>query len=210
VLSDQNTLNLVWVFTAILLPIVPALLLYKLLPSTADVSGPFHGLKIKLGGAFAGYFLLVLVVFFWPRPKAAYEVWTVKGMIQDESGAALPQEKFNVNIQPRTIDYTQNEGTFEMDILVKRGQSGQPKFPKLLVEWQPAQAFGNAYVHLDPTDQLFATKKYKLNVNSQWREITVTEPIMLEQKVTEKPYAPAEPAPKPTVLPPSATPIKTP
>jgi hypothetical protein len=207
--TDQNTLNWIWVLTAILLPIIPAFILYKFLPASADVSGPFYGLEIKLGGSVAIYFLLVLIIYFGPRPKAAYEVWTVKGKIQDRDGGSLSQDKINLNIQPRTVDYIQDEGTFEMDILVKRGQSGQSKFPKLLVEWQPAQAFGNATVHLDPSDQVFAAKKYNMNVNDKWREITITDPIVLEQKIPEKPYAPAQPAPKPTVLPATATPVNT-
>lgn len=48
--------------TILLLPIIPAYILYKFLPaSDTDVSGPYKGLSIKLKGAFAGYFLLVLV-----------------------------------------------------------------------------------------------------------------------------------------------------
>ncbi len=46
----------------LILPIIPAYILYKFLPeSDTDVSGPYKGLSIKLKGAFAGYFLLVLV-----------------------------------------------------------------------------------------------------------------------------------------------------
>ena len=51
----------------LLLPLLPAFLLYKFLPSKTSVSGPFKGLNIKLTGAFGGYFLLVLTsigVFF--------------------------------------------------------------------------------------------------------------------------------------------------
>ena len=202
--TNPNAVNLIWVFTAILLPIVPALLLYKLLPSTADVSGPFHGMQIKLGGAFAGYFLLVLVIFFWPRSNPAYEVWTVRGYIQDENGTNLSQDKVTFTITPRSIEFNQEEGTFEMDILVKRGQFGQAKFPTLGVEWQPAQPFGNATVHLDPSNQLFG-KRYELKVDKSLREITVTEPIKLEKKLQEAAYAPAEAAPQPTVLPASVT-----
>lgn len=204
--TDPNTVNLIWVFTAILLPIIPAFILYKLLPSTADVSGPFRGLQIKLTGAFGGYFLLVLVIFFWPRPKArdlAYEVWTLKGQIQDEDGAVLPRDKINLNIQPRSVEYIE-DGSFEMDILVKRGQSGQVKFPTLLVERQPAQPFGNATIHLDPSTERFG-KKYAREMKPNLREITITEPIKLK-KIEEKAYVPPPgPAPKPTVLPASTT-----
>ncbi len=45
----------------LLLPLIPAYVLYKFLPaSETDVSGPYQGLSIKLKGAFAGYFLLLL------------------------------------------------------------------------------------------------------------------------------------------------------
>ena len=46
----------------LLLPLIPAFLIYKFLPvSDTDVSGPYQGLSLKLKGAFAGYFLLVLI-----------------------------------------------------------------------------------------------------------------------------------------------------
>jgi hypothetical protein len=183
-----NTANLVWVFTAILLPIIPALILYKLLPSTADVQGPFHGLQIKLGGAFAGYFLLVMVVYFWPREKppeltqTTYEVWTVKGQIQNDDGTTLQQ--INLSIQPRGVDYVPQDGSFEMDILVRRGQSGEEKFPSLLIEREPPVAFSNAVMHLDPLD-----KKYIANTRS--RVISIKDPIKLKN-VQEKPYSPPQ------------------
>ena len=44
----------------LLLPLVPAYILYKTLPSRTTVTGPFRGLNIQLTGAFGGYFLLVL------------------------------------------------------------------------------------------------------------------------------------------------------
>lgn len=46
----------------LIIPIIPAYILYKFLPaSDTDVSGPFKGLTLKMKGAFAGYFLLVLI-----------------------------------------------------------------------------------------------------------------------------------------------------
>lgn len=46
----------------LLIPVIPAFILYKFLPaSDTDVSGPYKGLSLKLKGAFAGYFLLVIV-----------------------------------------------------------------------------------------------------------------------------------------------------
>jgi hypothetical protein len=54
----------------LLMPMVPAVFFYWLLPGSATVSGPFKKLNIRLTGAFAGYFLLVLV---------SYGYFTIKG-----------------------------------------------------------------------------------------------------------------------------------
>ena len=55
----------------LLLPLIPAFLLYKFLPSRTSVTGPFKGLNLKLTGAFGGYFLLVLTAIgvFFPLLK---------------------------------------------------------------------------------------------------------------------------------------------
>lgn len=199
--TDPNTVNLIWICTMILLPIIPAYILYKTLPAKTAVSGPFQGLRIDLSGAFAGYFLLVIVIVTFGRPVKAdltYEVWTVKGKIEDEDGGVLPRDKINLNLQPRSVEYL-DDGAFEMDILVRRGQSGQVKFPTLLVERQPAQAFGNETVHLDSSMEKLG-KKYARDINKESREITITDPIKLK-KLAEKPYAPPAAAPNPTVLP---------
>lgn len=67
-----TTYSLLYVLAAVmLLPLVPAFLLYKFLPSRTSVGGPFKGLNIKLTGAFSGYFLLVITAIgiFFPLLK---------------------------------------------------------------------------------------------------------------------------------------------
>ena len=66
------TNSLLYVLAAVmLLPLIPAFLLYKFLPSRTSVGGPFKGLNIKLTGAFGGYFLLVITAIgiFFPLLK---------------------------------------------------------------------------------------------------------------------------------------------
>ena len=67
-----TTNTFLYVLAAVmLLPLIPAFLLYKFLPSRTSVSGPFKGLNVKLTGAFGGYFLLVLtsIGIFFPLLK---------------------------------------------------------------------------------------------------------------------------------------------
>lgn len=51
--------------TILLLPLIPAYIIYKFLPvgkaDDTNITGPYKGLSLKLKGAFAGYFLLVIV-----------------------------------------------------------------------------------------------------------------------------------------------------
>jgi hypothetical protein len=58
----MDTYNLMLTLAFVLIiPLIPALIIYKYLPSKTAVKGPFKGLNINLTGAFGGYFLLVII-----------------------------------------------------------------------------------------------------------------------------------------------------
>jgi hypothetical protein len=90
-------------FLIVLLPVVPAFVLFKFLPesSKADVAGPYQKLKIKLGGAFAGYFVVALLLsgllsrYFLLVPGGTYHMWSVRGQINLDQGE-LKEEMFAV------------------------------------------------------------------------------------------------------------------
>lgn len=67
--------GLIIFFAVVLVPLAPAWILYRHLPSKAAVGGPFQGLSLKLGGAVAGYFLIALfgasVLIHYVSPKQA-------------------------------------------------------------------------------------------------------------------------------------------
>jgi hypothetical protein len=80
----------------LLLPIIPAFLLFKALPSSATVDGPLAGLTVKLGGAFGGYVALTvfMALFFAEKiqePKATYREWEISGpvVVDGDSGMAM-------------------------------------------------------------------------------------------------------------------------
>ena len=57
----ENFNLLFYLAIVLLIPLLPAFILYKFLPSKTMVNGPFKGLNLNLTGAFGGYFLLVLI-----------------------------------------------------------------------------------------------------------------------------------------------------
>jgi hypothetical protein len=59
----DDLINISYILIIFLVPIIPAYFIYKVLPQTSDaeVIGPFAGLKIKLTGALAGYFIITLL-----------------------------------------------------------------------------------------------------------------------------------------------------
>lgn len=84
-MSDQ----LIVLSAIVLLPIIPAYLLFKLLPSKADVTGPFHGQKVALGGAFAGYVVLLIFISTYYAKNLhgpVYRKWTVHGRLRFPAG----------------------------------------------------------------------------------------------------------------------------
>lgn len=136
--------NLAFVVTVVLLPIVPAYLLYRLLPSRADVEGPLQGLQIKLSGAFAGYFLLVLTLLGFWRFLPAYEVWAVRGQLHfaDEQGA-FDENLVRFSLQPPRSTISP-DGRFEVSVFAFPDQSGNVRLPTLVVEhpgYRPAGVF---------------------------------------------------------------------
>ena len=123
----------------VLLPIVPAFLFYTYLPSTTIAEGPFKGLQIQLTGAFAAYFLTLLVVIgaaeVWTGSASArrveelerelatlkgeldqqFALWTIKGWVQEDGlpGAPPDFDRAQVVIRPPQPVVTRN-GTFSI------------------------------------------------------------------------------------------------
>ncbi|MBW3535560.1 MAG: hypothetical protein KY453_10160 [Gemmatimonadetes bacterium] len=124
--------TLVLMAMIILLPIVPAYLLYRLLPSTGDVQGPWQGLQIKLGGAFAGYFLLVVTLLGFWKTLPTYEVWGVEGRLDFADGQGDPGlVGFSLRPSNSTVS---PDGRFRVSVFAFPDQSGAAALPMLVVD----------------------------------------------------------------------------
>jgi hypothetical protein len=84
----------------ILVPIIPAYLLFKKLKSSAEAAGPVSPIKeftVKFGGAFAAYFPIFLLLYFKlpnqfaQQPDPIKDLWEIKGNVTDATTNRLIQ-----------------------------------------------------------------------------------------------------------------------
>ena len=130
-------MSLLIVVLVILLPILPAFLLFRALPSKAMVSGPLQGFKVNLGGAFAGYFAVVVLliashtILFPPPP--IYQVWELSGTITDENGNPIqPLGATDVAFDP-PIFQPDLGGVFTVRFATTLDAAGKMTFPKIFI-----------------------------------------------------------------------------
>ena len=133
----------------ILIPLLPAYLLYKTLPATAVVQGPFKGLNVNLQGAFGGYFVLVLLAFavaqaFQPEDTyPRYEEYELLGSVtlDGQNDQQLDPRLFEMFMHPRVerVEGPIGRNNFEWatTLPLSRGDDGSLSWPyeRLLIEY---------------------------------------------------------------------------
>ena len=156
----------------VLLPIVPAYLLFRLLASHAAVSGKLQSLKIKLGGAFAGYFAVVaLLIYTYPtwHPQSPYQLWKVKARVVDDKGAGIqPLDLGDVSLTPPYFQ-PNVDGSFTLTVSSAPGVGSSPDYPTLNINHKD---FGPVAISLDPKS---AKTRQGVSVDDKSHEITISE-----------------------------------
>jgi len=174
------TQDLTYLAALVLLPIAPAYLLYRNLPSRATVAGPFKGLNIRLTGAFGGYFLVFLVLGtqIYPRLNPAphqHELWTVSGFVALPPSSD-PTAVRNVDLMirppdPRVLD----NGRFTVEVLVPIDEQRRASLPTLIIT---SPQYRSAYIILAEDTAAFAAD-YRLRTDPHSRTITILDSIHL-------------------------------
>jgi hypothetical protein len=166
----ENTLVILAVL--VLLPLIPAFILFKLLPAGAEVDGLMAGLKVKLGGAFGGYIALtVFLATFYanslkPDPSAI-ETWTVIGEVAHTPG----YEAITCKLSPAlAIEPGDN---FEWQIPVVKGS----KLPHVAFQ---AAGYEPETLWLSETDHI--NKRFPIDVDAAKHIVRVKTPITLHKK----------------------------
>jgi hypothetical protein len=192
VLIAIGSLYFVWV----LVPLVPAILIYKLFPSTPlTVTGPFAGFKVNAGGAFAGYLLIFAgtylpiipptrdIIAGWQR-----EFWILKGDIklvhEDNSDIPYSQQLFS---QLRVVKPLPNKFDGSQATLKIEEEEGGG-LPTVVIELP----------QFDDTNLPLRSMSDKITVDRFNRIITLKEPITIKESSTGGAVRPVATAPSRT------------
>lgn len=186
----ETTLSIVIMVIVLLVPAIPAFFLFKYLPSTGDVTGPWHGLQLRLGGAFAGYVIVVLIaVQIRPQELQHYHTWTVAGSIATKPALGDPDPNINdivIRIVPPRLSIM-NQGSFEWEIPVIEDAAGRLQFPLLQID---LPGYRGVTLPLGPT-RTYGAIAADATYDESNRLIYIKTPITLESKKSVQAYAPA-------------------
>jgi len=172
-LTDQNSVNLVFLLAVILVPIIPGYIFFKSFPSSSEVQGIWKDWRIKLTGAFGGYFVLFFILFetlkpkITPPPSSAPQLWKLEGefsadsQISDDNridfysdkitGSSRPQKRFHIEF-------------YKYD---------QEDFPNVILQPQPESDYAPVPIYLDKATQNIP-HDYQISPSNENRVISVT------------------------------------
>ena len=196
-----TTNTFVYVLAAVLLlPLIPAFLLYKFLPSKTNVSGPFKGLNLKLTGAFGGYFLLVLIAVgvFFPLLKneqariieqqnekikqlennlSNHQQWVMKGYI-----ASTSPKQTKVFFDESGTNFWET-GEFAMNFNAELDK-GKPLLPKALCIFNKDD--GYKVLNLSRDFKSDDIKNYGINFDDSSHVIKIDSVVDIQSKAKAK------------------------
>jgi hypothetical protein len=178
---------IVMILVILLAPGIPAYILYsRLPPERTIVKGPFKGFQLDLTGAFAAYFLLVIVsisfiVTFmskrrqWYEERAQFETWVVNGKLEGEDSAA-PLTDASITFSPRLVEI-RSDGSFFTVVSLQTGGPG--KSTTMQIEHP---LYNTAVVHLSKrASPRGYGSPYKLDIDTVEHEINIMTPIVLKE-----------------------------
>ncbi|MBB5610959.1 MULTISPECIES: hypothetical protein [unclassified Janthinobacterium] len=166
----------------VLLPLIPAIILFKIFPSTGEGAGEFWKWKWKFGGAFAGYVLLFFMLWGAMQEQLKtrdVEVWTVRGNVE---ASRVPNiaNLIGIKSMPQTLNI-ETDGSYEFKVIVGR-YGDRLEFPRIMIDLSRVCAISRV-IRLDDSPGTFATlqaaSEVKVRREDATRSIEVG-PIPLE------------------------------
>lgn len=192
-MNDEALLALLFMAAATLLPLVPSFILYRVLASTGEASGPMGGLTVKFGGPAALYIaLFVVLVYIRPTDFSHYHTWTVTGQLDFNHVAGEPEPNLNdvfVRLVPPRLG-VMNGGYFTWDVPVEEGPDGRLTFPDLQLDLR-----GYRGVTIPLGGGAYGQQQREIKRDEKERRLWLPAPIILQSITGGPAYRPqaAEP-----------------
>ena len=195
-LNDPNVtavlLTFLYYLMNILVPLIPAVLIYKVFPDTkVAVSGPLQGLTVKATGAFAAYMITLLIGYAIVKNTPdlisgmVATTWKVHATIKlydnDKKPLAGPGslESLQVEFRPRL----HNPGDDRIHVTIPLERAGN---------W-PSIIFTMAGFENKALDLQQKISEGKVDQNYRTRELTVKDPVILTRApAVATPYRPTD------------------
>jgi hypothetical protein len=171
--------DLITISALVLLPMIPAFILFKALPSRAVVKGPLAGMNVSLGGAFGGYVALTVFVatyFATSMPHAGPVQWRIKGKLKVDEG---DRPIVLVSMRPPELEVGEDN---KFDFKIPIANPEEP--PKLVFE---ANGYIKQAVELTGPDGKIGGE-YEPRMYKDTNTIVLEKDVVLERK----PARPAE------------------
>lgn len=175
--------DLAFMLLILLVPIVPAFVLFKFLPNTADLSGPLKGLNVKISGAFAGY--VVGVLLSWQITTSLLEPvwadnWTIHGhvLFDDAPSSHHSPSEVVVITRPPLADIDPNTGELEMTVPIARSHNGVVDVERVVFTFN---GYEPITVPLDLDQKHLSTygPNYQVTFDAKRHQIQIGKPIVL-------------------------------
>ncbi len=203
-LSSLSATLMVIVIVWVLLPTVPALIMFKLLPGDKiNVSGVLGNFKINASGAIGAYFaVLVAIPFFTDKLKTQFvpvaeprQYWTVTGDIdlRDVKGEHMPMYLHRSELKVATDPeyYSIDSNTAKLTVRVVKGDSGFPSIRIYSDKFAPQfVAIDEASSQLEFKDNNIIHIKQPLQIREDPASIKKTD---LQNEIRATGLAPAPP-----------------
>jgi HSP20 family molecular chaperone IbpA len=208
---EQILLTIVVLLIAVLLPLLPTVIIYKLFPAEqVVVSGPFKGLTVQAAGAFAAYLITFVgaTPFAWVTMQQARTdmtlTWTVRGHLvpRDANGNAIQDiddalKGIQVGMSPSNYQFTGGE------FWVKVPESEDHRIPALTLS---VPGFENTTVNY--SDQTLTVNgeatNSKIARDEALHEVSVKDGITMQVDLPSHSYSPHEASLTPITTPPAS------
>lgn len=175
--------DLSYMLVILLLPILPAFLLFRFLPSTASVEGPMKGLSLKFGGAFGGYIAAVLIAWQIAGSLLAptwSDNWNVVAHIQFDPSAAgsPPIGEVAVVVRPPSAAIDPG-GTVQMPVSIPRVAQSALGIQRLIVSYDGYAPVTVPLVPASDSEAAYGGEDYKVTFDKSSMQIVIGRPIVL-------------------------------